>query len=132
MLANTGCDITEEHLHDASLHRPFYEKEYKSQCQKLNEEWVGTAKAAGLQRSLIRQLKIESPTCLVLSTLIRTHKLSTNDFWSTDPSMFEVLGKDITQIRGLAMGQRLAPSLAIAFMSKVRAVAYQPTRHSLL
>ncbi|VDM63512.1 unnamed protein product [Angiostrongylus costaricensis] len=30
-------------------------------------------------------------------------------------------GKNYAQIRGLAMGQRLAPSLAIAFMSKVEA-----------
>ncbi|VDM61139.1 unnamed protein product [Angiostrongylus costaricensis] len=36
-------------------------------------------------------------------------------------SIFRWSGKYYTQIRGLAMGQRLAPSLVIAFMSKVEA-----------
>ncbi|VDM62278.1 unnamed protein product [Angiostrongylus costaricensis] len=36
-------------------------------------------------------------------------------------SIFRWSGKYYAQIRGLAMGQRLAPSLAIAFMSKVEA-----------
>ncbi|VDM64294.1 unnamed protein product [Angiostrongylus costaricensis] len=36
-------------------------------------------------------------------------------------SIFRWSGKDYAQIRGLAMGQRLAPSLAIAFMSKLEA-----------
>ncbi|VDM58650.1 unnamed protein product [Angiostrongylus costaricensis] len=36
-------------------------------------------------------------------------------------SIFRRSGKYYAQIRGLAMGQRLAPSLAIAFMSKVEA-----------
>ncbi|VDM61773.1 unnamed protein product [Angiostrongylus costaricensis] len=36
-------------------------------------------------------------------------------------SIFKWSGKYYAQIKGLAMGQRLAPSLAIAFMSKVEA-----------
>ncbi|VDM63382.1 unnamed protein product [Angiostrongylus costaricensis] len=36
-------------------------------------------------------------------------------------SIFRWSGKYYAQVRGLAMGQRLAPSLAIAFMSKVEA-----------
>ncbi|VDM60915.1 unnamed protein product [Angiostrongylus costaricensis] len=36
-------------------------------------------------------------------------------------SIFRWSGKYYAQIRGLAMGQRLGPSLAIAFMSKVEA-----------
>ncbi|VDM63932.1 unnamed protein product [Angiostrongylus costaricensis] len=36
-------------------------------------------------------------------------------------SIFRWSGKYYTQIRGLAIGQRLAPSLAIAFVSKVEA-----------
>uniref|UniRef100_A0A0K0DCA2 Reverse transcriptase domain-containing protein n=1 Tax=Angiostrongylus cantonensis TaxID=6313 RepID=A0A0K0DCA2_ANGCA len=36
-------------------------------------------------------------------------------------SIFRWSGKYYAQIRGLAMGQRLAPSLAIAFMSRVEA-----------
>ena len=36
-------------------------------------------------------------------------------------SIFRWSGKYFAQVRGLAMGQRLAPSLAIAFMSKIEA-----------
>uniref|UniRef100_A0A0K0DNA5 Reverse transcriptase domain-containing protein n=1 Tax=Angiostrongylus cantonensis TaxID=6313 RepID=A0A0K0DNA5_ANGCA len=38
-------------------------------------------------------------------------------------SIFRWPGKHYAQIRGLAMGQRLAPTLAVAFMSKVEAPA---------
>ncbi|VDM57054.1 unnamed protein product [Angiostrongylus costaricensis] len=99
-------EITKKHLEDASLHRPSSEKEFKSKYRKLNHEWAKMERAAGLKPSVISQLKVDFLTCPVLYLLIKTHK------WS---------GKYYAQIRGLAMGQRLAPSLAIAFMSKVEA-----------
>ncbi|VDM62672.1 unnamed protein product [Angiostrongylus costaricensis] len=62
------------------------------------------------------------------SYLIRGFVLTYETFWEIiihHPSWGNLLirwsGKYYARIRGLAMGQRLAPSLAIAFMSKVEA-----------
>ena len=84
-------EITKRHLSDASLYRQSTEKEFKSRCRKLNNEWVKVAKAAGLKPSVISHLKIQLPSCPVLYLLIKTHKLvSTDDLVSVDPSIFKV------------------------------------------
>ncbi|KAJ1368464.1 hypothetical protein KIN20_029598 [Parelaphostrongylus tenuis] len=83
--------ISNKHLEDASLYRSSSVKEFERQKRKLNNEWIHTAKAAGLGPSIISQSKIQSPTCPVLYLPIKIHKLVfTDDLTSSDPFIFKV------------------------------------------
>ncbi|EYC04498.1 hypothetical protein Y032_0087g2047 [Ancylostoma ceylanicum] len=82
--------ITDLHLQDETLYRPSSEEEFTKQYRKLNRTWVHIAKDAHLKPSLIARLKLELPICPVSYLLIKTHKLSTDDLTSNDPSKFEV------------------------------------------
>uniref|UniRef100_A0A7I4XT58 Reverse transcriptase domain-containing protein n=1 Tax=Haemonchus contortus TaxID=6289 RepID=A0A7I4XT58_HAECO len=83
--------ITKHHLGDTSIYRPSSAKDFQTQCRRLNRVWMTTAKSAGLDHSLITQLKIESPCCSVLYLLIKTHKFAaTDDSASIAPTSIKV------------------------------------------
>ncbi|EYB83018.1 hypothetical protein Y032_0345g3120 [Ancylostoma ceylanicum] len=82
--------ITEHHLEDATVYRPSSPEEFRKQYRHLNKVWVETARAAGLAQHIIARLKIDLPSCPVLYTLIKTHKLPANGFNNRDPRDFKV------------------------------------------
>ena len=49
-------EITELHLSDATLYRRVSERDYHSQCKRLNHVWVEVGKAAGLDERFISRL----------------------------------------------------------------------------
>ncbi|KAK6745282.1 hypothetical protein RB195_011792 [Necator americanus] len=116
------------HLQDSSLYSSSTVEEFLAQHRRLNRVWMSTSKSTQLP-----QLKTELPVCPVLYLLIKTHKLnSDSELASEDPSTFKMVGQLFCANQGgqrlawdLAMGQRLAPTLAIAFMAKIEAPIWE-------
>ncbi|KAK6732749.1 hypothetical protein RB195_016858 [Necator americanus] len=82
--------ITRQHLEDDSLYVPSSANEFRKQYRRLNRVWVETTGTAGLPKNFITRLKNDLPACLVLYTLIKTHKLSENGLTSNDPRDFKM------------------------------------------
>uniref|UniRef100_A0A7I4YFD5 Reverse transcriptase domain-containing protein n=1 Tax=Haemonchus contortus TaxID=6289 RepID=A0A7I4YFD5_HAECO len=82
--------ITELHLSDSSVYRRVTEKDFSSQCSRLNHIWLSVAKSAGIDEKLVSRLKLDSPNCPVFYSLIKTHKLSSNEALSTSPDTFKI------------------------------------------
>ena len=78
---------------------------FRTTKQALSEtldKYAGTINMFGLSKARTMTLISECPMCNIFK-------------WS---------GRYFSQIRGLAMGQRLAPILAVCFMSKVEEPGY--------
>uniref|UniRef100_A0A7I4YDF6 Reverse transcriptase domain-containing protein n=1 Tax=Haemonchus contortus TaxID=6289 RepID=A0A7I4YDF6_HAECO len=69
-------EITKLHLSDTSVYSHSTEKTFLTQCHKLNALWVSIGTAAKLDKRLIKRLKLDTPSCPVFYSLIKTHKLS--------------------------------------------------------
>uniref|UniRef100_A0A0K0D3U3 DDE-1 domain-containing protein n=1 Tax=Angiostrongylus cantonensis TaxID=6313 RepID=A0A0K0D3U3_ANGCA len=66
-------EIAEKYLKDAFIFCPQTEKEIQKSMPNLNAEWVKAGSAAGLSPSVMSELKIELPVCLVLQLLDKTY-----------------------------------------------------------
>ncbi|XGW35820.1 hypothetical protein V3C99_019196 [Haemonchus contortus] len=82
--------ITELHLSDSSVYCRATEKDFSSQCNRLNHIWLSVAKSAGIDERLVSRLKLDSPSCPVFYSLIKTHKLSFHETLSTSPNTFKI------------------------------------------
>uniref|UniRef100_A0A0K0DA15 Oxysterol-binding protein n=1 Tax=Angiostrongylus cantonensis TaxID=6313 RepID=A0A0K0DA15_ANGCA len=138
-------ETTEKHLEDASLYPPSSEKEFKSQANteilyllikthKLvsSDDLVSTDPSLFKVRPIISC--VDGPTDRItwLITLVLTQLLKYIPAHLTNTQIFldrlrnaqpynAWSGRYYAQMRWLAMAQRLAPSHAIAYMSKVEA-----------
>ncbi|VDO20352.1 unnamed protein product [Haemonchus placei] len=83
-------EITELHLNDASVYGHSTEKAFLTQCHRLNTLWVSIGRTAKLDRMLIRKLNLDTLSCLVFYSLIKTHKLSNGGEKSANASDYKI------------------------------------------
>uniref|UniRef100_A0A7I4Z6L7 Reverse transcriptase domain-containing protein n=1 Tax=Haemonchus contortus TaxID=6289 RepID=A0A7I4Z6L7_HAECO len=83
-------EITELHLNDASVYGHSTEKAFLTQCHRLNTLWVSIGKTAKLDSMLIRRLKLDTTSCPVFYSLIKTHKLSNGGEKSANASDYKI------------------------------------------
>ncbi|EYC10589.1 hypothetical protein Y032_0054g2445 [Ancylostoma ceylanicum] len=82
--------ITELHLQDTTLYRPVTEKDFLNQCRRLNDVWMNIGKSCGLDERFLSRLKIDTPTCSVFYSLIKTHKLAPEDLHSMSADTYKI------------------------------------------
>ncbi|XGW34592.1 hypothetical protein V3C99_018497 [Haemonchus contortus] len=83
-------EITKLHLNDTSVYCGSTEKEFLTQCHRLNTLWVSIGKIAKLDNRLIKRLKLDTPSCPVFYSLIKTHKLSNGGESSVNASDYKI------------------------------------------
>ncbi|EYB87792.1 hypothetical protein Y032_0257g404 [Ancylostoma ceylanicum] len=83
-------EITELHLQDTTLYCPVTEKDFHNQCRRLNDAWMSIGKSAGLDERFLSRLKIDTPTCPVFYSLIKTHKLTPDDLNSMSAHTYKI------------------------------------------
>ncbi|XGW07455.1 hypothetical protein V3C99_010548, partial [Haemonchus contortus] len=83
-------EITKLHLNDTSVYSSSTEKAFLTQCHRLNALWVSIGKIAKLDNRLIKRLKLDTPSCPVFYSLIKTHKLSNGGESSVNASDYKI------------------------------------------
>ncbi|EYB97674.1 hypothetical protein Y032_0138g2050 [Ancylostoma ceylanicum] len=82
--------ITSAHLADTTTYRPATEKEFQTQCRRLNDIWTKVGKSAGLDDRFISRLRLENPSCPVFYSLINTHKTPLHEMGSMSADTFKI------------------------------------------
>ena len=82
--------ITEAHLQDTTLYCPVTESDFHNQCRRLNDIWMSIGKSSGLDEKFLSRLKIDTPTCPVFYSLIKTHKLTPDDLHSMTVDTYKI------------------------------------------
>ncbi|EYC17445.1 hypothetical protein Y032_0030g2054 [Ancylostoma ceylanicum] len=83
-------EITDLHLSDATIYRQTDEKKFMAQCRRLNDVWVLMAKSAGIDERFVSRLKIDHHKCPIFYSLVKTHKLSSDDMRSMLPGTYKI------------------------------------------
>ncbi|XGW23514.1 hypothetical protein V3C99_005612 [Haemonchus contortus] len=82
--------ITEIHLRDTTTYRRATAEEFSSQCKRLNHIWMKEGKSAGLDEKFLSRLRLDSPSCPVFYSLVKTHKLAPDELLSTSSVTFKI------------------------------------------
>ncbi|EYC44083.1 hypothetical protein Y032_0472g2059 [Ancylostoma ceylanicum] len=83
-------EITELHLQDSTLYCRVTEKDFHNQCKHLNDVWTTIGKSCCLDERFLSRLKIDTPTCPVFYSLIKTHKLAPHDLRSMSADTYKI------------------------------------------
>ncbi|EYC06420.1 hypothetical protein Y032_0076g1051 [Ancylostoma ceylanicum] len=83
-------EITAHHLRDTTLYRRVTEKDFHTQCRRLNDIWVTVGRSSGLDERFVSHLKLDTPTCPVFYSLIKTHKLAPDDLRSMSAETYKI------------------------------------------
>ncbi|EYC25300.1 hypothetical protein Y032_0012g1812 [Ancylostoma ceylanicum] len=83
-------EITELHLQDSTLYCRVTEKDFHNQCKRLNDVWTTIGKSCCLDERFLSRLEIDTPTCPVFYSLIKTHKLAPHDLRSMSADTYKI------------------------------------------
>ncbi|EYC21254.1 hypothetical protein Y032_0020g81 [Ancylostoma ceylanicum] len=83
-------EITELHLSDTTIYQRATEKDFLTQCKRLNDTWISVGKSAGLDERFVSRLKLDKPNCPVFYSLVKTHKIALQDMHSMSAEVYKI------------------------------------------